>query len=105
MLPTFIANASYGERIIQNDHTEKPKFEEVDFYFPSEGLGIQVAYSLQDEKALEREVTGLKVLNEKHSLKKLMIITRDEKDEIELNPKTKIEVVPVWQWLLEGNDK
>ena len=77
--------------------------EEVDFYIPSEGLGIQVAYSLRDDKALEREVHGLKILNEKHALKKLMIITRDEKDEIELNSETKIEVLPVWQWLLEEN--
>lgn len=34
-----------------------------------------------------------------------MFITRDEKDEIELNQETKIEVLPVWQWLLEENDK
>lgn len=79
--------------------------EEVDFYIPSEELGIQVAYSLSDDKTLEREVKGLKVLHEKHPLKKMMIITRDEKDEIELNPETKIEVLPVWQWLLEENNK
>ena len=78
--------------------------EEVDFYIPSEGLGVQVAYSLRDNTTLEREVKGLKILNEKHPLKKLMIITRDEKDEIILNPETKIEVVPVWQWLLEEVD-
>ena len=77
--------------------------EEVDFYIPSEGLGIQVAYSLSDDKALEREVKGLKVLNEKHHLKKMMIITRGERDEIILNAETKIEVVPAWQWLLEDD--
>ena len=75
--------------------------EEVDFYIPSEGLGIQAAYSLRDKDTLEREVNGLKVLNEKHSLKKMLIITRDEKDVIELSAETKIEVIPVWQWLLE----
>ena len=75
--------------------------EEVDFYIPSEGLGVQVAYTLRDKTVLEREVNGLKILNEKHRLKKMMIITRDEKDEIILNPETKIEVLPVWQWLLE----
>lgn len=75
--------------------------EEVDFYIPSEGLGVQVAYTLRDKTVMEREVNGLKILNEKHRLKKLMIITRDEKEEIILNPETKIEVVPVWQWLLE----
>ena len=75
--------------------------EEVDFYIPSIGLGVQAAYSLRDDKVLEREVNGLKVLNEKHTLKKMMIITRDEKDEIVLDSESKIEVVPVWQWLLE----
>lgn len=78
--------------------------EEVDFYIPSEGLGVQVAYSLHDDKALEREVKGLKVLNEMHPLKRMLIVTRDEKDEIILDADTKIEVVPVWQWLLEGLD-
>ena len=70
-----------------------------------EGLGIQVAYSLRDARTLEREVSGLKLLNRKHPLNKLKIITRDEKDEIELNQETKIEVLPVWQWLLEENKK
>lgn len=78
--------------------------EEVDFYIPSAGLGVQVAYSLRDEETRERELKGLKILNEKHPLKRMMIITRDEKDEIMLNPETKIEVVPVWQWLLEDDD-
>ena len=75
--------------------------EEVDFYIPSQGLGIQAAYSLRDESTLEREIQGLKILNEKHPLKKMMIITRDESDEIILDPESKIEVKPVWQWLLE----
>ena len=34
----------------------------------------------------------------------MKIITKDEKDEIELNPESKIEIEPVWQWLLEEND-
>lgn len=76
--------------------------EEVDFYIPSEDLGIQVAYSLRDKTVLDREVNGLKMLNEKHPLKKMFIITRDEADEIILNEEKKIEVLPVWQWLLES---
>ena len=75
--------------------------EEVDFYIPSQRLGIQAAYSLRDESTLEREIQGLKILNEKHPLKKMMIITKDESDEIILDPESKIEVKPVWQWLLE----
>ena len=77
--------------------------EEVDFYIPSEGLGVQVAYSLRDDKVLEREVKGLKLLHQKHTLNKMLIITRDEKDEIVLDGDMKIEVIPVWQWLLEDN--
>ena len=78
--------------------------EEVDFYIPSEGLGVQVAYSLRDDTTLDREVKGLKILNKKHPLKRMMIITRDEKDEIVLSSNMKIEVVPVWQWLLDNDD-
>ena len=75
--------------------------EEVDFYIPSQGLGIQVAYSLRESSVIEREVKGLKLLHEKYPLNRMLIITRDEKDEIVLNDETKIEVIPVWQWLLE----
>ncbi|MCH5222994.1 MAG: ATP-binding protein [Muribaculaceae bacterium] len=75
--------------------------EEVDFYIPSQGLGIQVAYSLRESSVIEREVKGLKLLHEKYPLNKMLIITRDEKDEIVLNDEIKIEVIPVWQWLLE----
>ena len=75
--------------------------EEVDFYIPSQGLGIQVAYSLRESSVIEREVKGLKLLHKKHPLKKMLIITRDEKDEIVLDEERKIDVLPVWQWLLE----
>ena len=75
--------------------------EEVDFYIPSQGLGIQVAYSLRESSVIEREVKGLKLLHEKHPLDKMVIITRDEKDEIVLDEERKIDVIPVWEWLLE----
>ena len=75
--------------------------EEVDFYIPSRGLGIQVAYSLRESSVIEREVKGLKLLHEKHPLDKMVIITRDEKDEIVLDKERKIDVIPIWEWLLE----
>ena len=41
--------------------------EEVDFYIPSQRLGIHAAYSLIDS-TLERETQGLKILNQKISV-------------------------------------
>ena len=75
--------------------------EEVDFYIPSHGIGIQAAYSLRESSVIEREVKGLKLLHEKHPLNKMLIITKDEKDEIVLDEERKIDVIPVWEWLLE----
>ena len=75
--------------------------EEVDFYIPDEGIGIQVSYSLRNQEVIDREVEGLKTLNSIHPLKRLMIVTRDEGGEIELSSDCKIEIIPIWKWLLE----
>ena len=44
--------------------------EEVDFYVSSDGLGVQVAYSLSNDKILEREVTEIEIeLNQRSKWK------------------------------------
>lgn len=74
--------------------------EEVDFYIPEEGIGIQVSFSLKDPAVREREIKALQTLHALHPLKKMIIVTWDEKEEIFLSDNCKIDVVPVWKWLL-----
>lgn len=73
---------------------------EVDFYVPSEKLGIQVSYNLKDFDTKERETNALVKMNKAFGLKKMMIITMDEEETIEAEGNS-IEIVPVWKWLLE----
>lgn len=89
-----------------NTSTEQPRLYyynrgvEVDFYVPDEGLGVQVSYSLSDTTTREREVGALVALNRLVNLKRCVIVTYDEEEVIE-HKEVKIEVVPVWKWVME----
>ncbi len=72
---------------------------EVDFYVPDESLAIQVSYSIADEETRKREVGGLAAISKVLSVKNLMIVTKDEEDEIEYDNKV-ISVIPLWKWLV-----
>lgn len=73
---------------------------EVDFYIPDEAIAIQVCYSLDNSQGtFDREIDALLKLPKVVECKKLMIITRDTEQKLEINNKT-IEVIPVWKWLL-----
>ena len=73
---------------------------EVDFVIPETATAIQVCYNLDNsDGTLDREVTALIKLAKVVECKKLMILTRDQKQTIEESGKT-IEVIPVWEWLL-----
>ena len=74
---------------------------EVDFFVPEEALALQVSYSIQDEETRKREVNALVALNKLSPLKKACIITYDEEETIECDSLS-IEVVPIWKWLLMG---
>lgn len=73
---------------------------EVDFYVPSEQLGIQVSYSMTDPETRSREASALVKLNAFRQLKRLLIITYNEENNIVADGLT-IEVIPVWKWMLE----
>ena len=73
---------------------------EVDFYVPEESLAIQASYSIQDGDTLRREANALVALHKIAPLKKACIITYDEEETLEVNG-VKIDVLPVWKWLLE----
>ena len=73
---------------------------EVDFYISDACTAIQVCYNLDNsDGTLDRELKGLLKISGVLECKKLMIITRDTERVLEVGDK-KIEVVPVWKWLL-----
>ena len=90
-----------------NTSTEQPRLYyynrgvEVDFYVPGEKLAVQVSYSLAEAMTREREVGALVALDQLVSLKRCVIVTYDEEEEIDYKG-LKIEVVPVWKWLMNG---
>ena len=73
---------------------------EVDFYIPDEATAIQVCYNLDNsDGTFDREVGALLKLSNMLGCDKLMIITRDNEQTLEVDNKT-IEVIPAWKWLL-----
>jgi len=72
---------------------------EVDFFVPDEAFAVQASYSLADEATRKREVSALVALNEMKPLKRAMIITFDEEDVVDCG-ELKIEVMPIWKFLL-----
>jgi Predicted ATPase (AAA+ superfamily) len=73
---------------------------EVDFYIPDKAIAIQVCYDLNNsDGTFDREVESLLKLHKVLECKKLMIITRDSEQTLEIDNKT-IEVIPAWKWLL-----
>ncbi len=73
---------------------------EVDFYIPDEATAIQVCYNLDNsDGTFDREVGALLKLSSVLECNKLMIITRDNEQVLEVDNKT-IEVIPAWKWLL-----
>jgi predicted AAA+ superfamily ATPase len=73
---------------------------EVDFFVPETDFAIQVCYSLKDVETREREVNALLQMAKHIEVKKMMIITKDEEETI-LESERKIEVLPVWKWLID----
>ncbi len=74
---------------------------EVDFYVPESELAIQVSYSIsKDDETFRRETTALVKLQKQFDIKRALIITYSETDEMDID-NCHIEVLPAWKWLLE----
>ncbi len=89
----------YGEELCYYN-----KNIEVDFLVVEEGYAVQASYSIYGEgmqDTFERETKALKQLDAFLSLKRMVIVTFDEEGSIPLGNGKKIEVVPIWKWLLE----
>jgi len=74
---------------------------EVDFFVADEGYAVQVSYSISDEETRKREVDGLQKLHAFQPLRRMVIVTFDEEESIQLPDGCMIEVIPAWKWLLE----
>lgn len=61
---------------------------------------IQVSWSLKDTATREREIRALVVAFDELKLKKGLILTYDEEDEIKIDGKT-ITVTPAYKWFLQ----
>lgn len=74
---------------------------EVDFYIPDAATAIQVSYNPQkSDETWERESTALIKLSKVLDCKRLIILTYELEENIELKG-LNIEVIPVWKWLLD----
>ena len=77
---------------------------EVDFYVPGEGLAVQACWSAKNAATLAREVDALRKLDEYAHLKRLVVVTRGDRDTIRLGNGKTIEIVDAAGWLLEGEE-
>lgn len=74
---------------------------EVDFYVPDEGLAIQVSHSPhKSEETWQRESTALIKLSKQIECHHLIILSYEEEMTVDVSGK-KIEVIPVWKWLIK----
>ncbi|MCD6101941.1 MAG: ATP-binding protein [Candidatus Cloacimonetes bacterium] len=78
------------------------KGQEVDFVL-KRGLkiedAVQVCFSLTDKRTRNREIEGLLAAKNELNASNLVIITEDEKGEVEIEGTT-IKIIPLWKWLL-----
>ena len=60
---------------------------------------IQVCFDLNDQNR-KRELSGLKEAMDKFKLKKSLLLTNNQEEDLEIEGK-KISIMPVWKWLLQ----
>lgn len=78
---------------------------EVDFYIPDAALAIQVSYNPhKTDETWQRESTALVKLTKVLDCQRLLILSYDTEETVEVNGKT-IEVMPVWKWLIQDFSK
>lgn len=74
---------------------------EIDFYIPAANLAVQVSYSVLDNMdTRERELGAFVKVRNFISEAKCLIISNSEDAELECDG-IKVNVVPIWKWLLE----
>ena len=73
---------------------------EVDFYVPDKKLAIQASFRMSEEATLEREIKALVALHGLYETQRNLIITYEDEGIMERDG-IKIEIIPVWKWLLD----
>lgn len=73
---------------------------EVDFYVPDEKLAIQASFRMSEQATLEREIKALVALHGLYETQRNLIITYEDEGIMERDG-IKIEIIPVWKWLLD----
>lgn len=77
----------------------------VDFYIPDAALAIQVSYNPhKTDETWQRESTALIKFTKVLDCQRLLILSYDTEETVEVNGKT-IEVMPVWKWLIQDLSK
>jgi len=74
--------------------------KEIDFYLPEEKLLINVSYDISDRKTLNREISSLKEGMKYLGLRESYLIT-SEREGIVKTEDFKIQVMPLWKWLIQ----
>ncbi|MEI6886655.1 MAG: ATP-binding protein [bacterium] len=78
---------------------------EVDFYLPKENSFIQVSKQFDTEETKERELRAISsAVKEQSKPSKYLVITESEKQTVERDD-LKIQVVPLYEWLLTSEVK
>jgi len=80
--------------------------QEVDLYIKTDKeYLVNVAYQIDDEKTLQREIGALAEGMKYFNLTTSYLVTAEKEETIEVDEGS-IEVIPMWKWLLwEGNDE
>ena len=73
---------------------------EIDFYVPEDETAYQVAFSIADNAARQRELSAFKSLPKRLPCTRHVILTLDDEETIDYDG-MKIEAIPVWKWLLQ----
>ena len=86
-------------------HYWKQNVREVDFVYLSNELkpaAINVSYTDNIE---DREIQGLKEFagSMKGEVERLLLLTKNIVDKIEVDDNTVIELIPLWKWLLDSD--
>jgi predicted AAA+ superfamily ATPase len=74
---------------------------EVDFYLPETATAIQACFNIDSADGTpDREINALLKISKFMECRKLLVITDNAERTFEISGK-KIEVIPLWKWLLE----
>ncbi len=74
---------------------------EVDFVIPEENWPYRFPTLWQSPDTFQRETDGLIKLSSVQNVKRMIVVTKDEEDIVEKDG-CRIEIIPLWKWLLES---